>query len=71
MPVGEEPAGTVIGVAKGGQLLGWFEISDPLRPTTPAAVAALRDLGLRTVMLTGDPKGVQAEVTFEVVLERL
>ncbi len=29
-------------------------IADPIKPTTPSAIAALKQLGLRVVMLTGD-----------------
>jgi Cu+-exporting ATPase len=33
---------------------GLIAIADPVKPTTPAAVAALRKAGVRIVMLTGD-----------------
>ena len=45
---------TVIGVAHDGRLLGLIAIADPLRPTSPAAVAALQALGIEVIMLTGD-----------------
>ena len=45
---------TVIGVAHGGRSLGLIAIADPLRPTSPAAVAALQALGIEVIMLTGD-----------------
>jgi Cu+-exporting ATPase len=44
----------VIGVAHGGRSLGLIAIADPLRPTSPAAVAALQALGIEVIMLTGD-----------------
>jgi Cu+-exporting ATPase len=62
---GEEPKGTVVAVARGGNLLGWLEIADPLRETTPAAVAALRALHVRTVMLTGDNEEVARAIAAE------
>jgi Cu+-exporting ATPase len=62
---GEEPTGTAVGVARDGRLLGWFEIADPLRPTTPAALAALEGLGVRAVMLTGDSESVARAVAAE------
>ncbi len=34
--------------------VGVIAIADPVKPTTPAAVAALRKAGIRIVMLTGD-----------------
>jgi len=41
--------------------VGVIAIADPVKPTTPNAVAALRDAGVRIVMLTGDnPTTAQA-----------
>jgi P-type Cu+ transporter len=37
-----------------GKAAGVFAIADPVKATTPAAVAALRAAGVRIVMLTGD-----------------
>jgi Cu+-exporting ATPase len=45
---------TVMYVGVGGRLAGLVAVSDPIKPSTPEAVRALRDLGLRVVMLTGD-----------------
>lgn len=41
-------------VAKNGQLLGSLHLADTLRPEAVQAVAALRSMGLRTVLMTGD-----------------
>jgi Cu+-exporting ATPase len=45
---------TAIYVALDGKLAGVIAIADPVKETTPAALAALRRDGLRVVMLTGD-----------------
>ncbi|CAN7503202.1 copper-translocating P-type ATPase [Pararhizobium sp. LjRoot255] len=45
---------TVIFVTMDGKLVGLFAIADPIKATTPAAVKALVDEGVRVVMLTGD-----------------
>lgn len=45
---------TVIFVAIGGTLAGFVAIADPVKATTPAALRALREAGVRIVMLTGD-----------------
>ncbi|HEY6510643.1 MAG TPA: copper-translocating P-type ATPase [Burkholderiaceae bacterium] len=37
-----------------GRLLGLLAVSDPVKASTPAALAALRSAGLRVVMATGD-----------------
>lgn len=41
-------------VATGGRLLGAIRIADVLRAESTAAVGEIRNLGLRTVLLTGD-----------------
>ncbi len=49
-------AATVIFVGLGGQLAGFVAIADPIKATTPQALAALKAAGIRIVMLTGDGK---------------
>ncbi|WP_397535453.1 heavy metal translocating P-type ATPase [Roseateles sp.] len=39
------------------RLLGLLAFGDPLKPTAAAAIQALKALGLRTVMLSGDNRG--------------
>jgi P-type Cu+ transporter len=41
-------------VARHGRLLGSIHIEDALRPEAVQAIAALRRMGLRTILLTGD-----------------
>ncbi|MBY0228519.1 MAG: heavy metal translocating P-type ATPase [Gemmataceae bacterium] len=45
---------TVMFVAMGGRLAGLVAVSDPIKGSTPGAVRALRGMGLRVIMLTGD-----------------
>jgi Cu+-exporting ATPase len=47
---------TVIFMSIDGKLGGLIAIADPVKQTTPAALAALREAGIRVVMLTGDNK---------------
>lgn len=54
--------GTQVHVARGGRYLGCALIADQIKPNAPAAIAALRARGIRTVMLTGDNQQV-AEAT--------
>ena len=52
---------TVIFVAVNGRLAGFVAVSDPLKPSTPQAIAELKKAGLRVVMVTGDnPKTAAA-----------
>jgi P-type Cu+ transporter len=45
---------TAIYVAVDGKAAGIIAIADAVKPTTPEAIAALKALGIRVVMLTGD-----------------
>jgi Cu+-exporting ATPase len=45
---------TVVFVAIDGHAAGAIAIADPIKATTPGALAALRAAGIRVVMLTGD-----------------
>lgn len=49
-------------VARGGRLLGSVQIADALRPESVQAVASLRKMGLRTVLLTGDTAAIAIAV---------
>ena len=40
--------------AKGGRLAGIIAVADVMKEDSPAAIAALRNMGIRVVMLTGD-----------------
>ncbi|MGA2334288.1 MAG: cation-translocating P-type ATPase [Terriglobales bacterium] len=53
-------------VARGGQMLGTIRIADVLRPEARSAVAAMREMGLKTVLLSGDAQGVTAMVGREL-----
>jgi Cd2+/Zn2+-exporting ATPase/Cu+-exporting ATPase len=49
-------------VASAGQFLGTLDVADLLRPEATQAVAALRSMGMRTVLLTGDADGIARTV---------
>lgn len=56
-PEGElEPGATVFYAAVDGRLAGWFAVADPLKPGAAEAVAMLRALGVRPVLMTGDKR---------------
>jgi heavy metal translocating P-type ATPase len=40
--------------AIGGRLAAMMAVADPIKPTTPAAILALHELGLKVAMITGD-----------------
>ncbi len=49
-------------VARQGKFLGTLAIADRLRPEAKEAIASLKAMGLRTVLLTGDVKAVAEDV---------
>jgi P-type E1-E2 ATPase len=49
-------------VARGGQILGSVRIADVLRPEAKNAVAAMRQMGLKTVLLSGDSQAATSSV---------
>ena len=53
---------TEVLVARAGRLLGVLHIADVLRPEAIAAVAQLRGMGLRTLLLTGDSPAIAESV---------
>ncbi len=63
--------GTVVYVAENGVYLGAVEIADAVKDDSAAAIAELKALGIKTVMLTGDrgaaAKAVAAEVGVDEV----
>jgi heavy metal translocating P-type ATPase len=62
LAIDTDPSSTEVLVARGGRLLGTIRIADALRPEAREAVSALRAMGLNTVLLTGDQRGVAEAV---------
>ena len=60
LPVNGQSVGGVseVYVARGGQVLGSIRIADVLRPEAKSAVAAMRGMGLKTILLSGDAQEV-------------
>ncbi len=57
---------TVMFLSASGKLAGLLAVADPIRPSTPDAVRALREEKVRVVMVTGDGRA-----TAEAVAKRL
>ncbi len=56
---------TVLYVGVGGRLVGVIGIADPVKVTTPGAIASLGRMGLRVVMLTGDQEATARAVAVQ------
>jgi P-type Cu+ transporter len=62
---------TAVFVAVDGQVTAVIGIADAVKPTSREAVAALRRMGLESVMLTGDDARVAASIAGAVGIERV
>jgi P-type Cu2+ transporter len=70
VPVSGDEPGSVVWVTAGGEIVGSLRLSDPIRAEASAALAAIRAMGIRTMLLSGDRQKevdrVAAEVGFDV-----
>jgi Cu2+-exporting ATPase len=57
---------TVVWAAVDGRAVGLIGIADAVRPTSAAAVAALKDAGVEVVMLTGDNKATAQRIAAQL-----
>jgi Cu+-exporting ATPase len=74
LPVGgesdaAESSSTAIRVAVDGRLVGVLSLSDEIKASTPEAIGALREEGLRVVMLTGDRREAAKKVAAQLGIE--
>ncbi|MHB9024795.1 MAG: heavy metal translocating P-type ATPase [Armatimonadota bacterium] len=60
---------TALYAAADGGLLGMFAVADTIRPQAAQAVRRLHDMGLRTVMLTGDRRRVAEAIAAQVGID--
>ena len=63
------PAATLVSVTIDGGPAGFIAFADRIKPTTPAAVAELRRLGLKVYMVTGDREATARAVAGELGLD--
>ena len=65
----EREGTTVVFVSESDRLLGLIGIDDPVRDTAPAAIDALRDIGVHAAVLSGDSEAVVRRVAESVGIE--
>jgi len=68
LPIDSNGAGgaSEVYVARAGQFLGSIRIADVLRPEAKNAVAAMRQMGLKTVLLSGDTQAATSSAGREL-----
>ena len=52
-----------------GQLAAILAVADPIKPSTPAAIRALHDLGLKVAMITGDNAGTAQAIARQLGID--
>ena len=67
----QDEAKTVILIGLAKKVIGLIAIQDAPKPTSAAAIAALKARGLQTVMLTGDNDRVATAIAKEVGIDRV
>ncbi len=60
---------TLIGVTVDGREAGTLALADTIKPTTPAAIRELQQLGIRVIMVTGDREATARAVAEELGLD--
>ena len=65
----QEKAQTVVWVAVDENTAGLLAIADPIKETTPKAIKALHDLGLKVIMCTGDNRKTAEAVARELGID--
>jgi Cu+-exporting ATPase len=62
---------TVMFVAVDGKLAGFISVADPIKSSTPEALKALHEAGIKVVMLTGDNKTTANAVAKKLGIDRV
>jgi heavy metal translocating P-type ATPase len=67
----DDQPGTVVVVAVDGQVTGALRLTDTVKPSAAGAVTALREMGLRTVLLTGDHRAAAETVAAAIGVDEV
>jgi len=67
----ESPSGTASWLTDGKRVLGRIDFADPVKPTSAAAIARLKALGIESAMLTGDNEASAESVAKELGITRV
>ena len=66
----EDIVGTVMYLSLGKKYMGYVAVSDPVKKDSVKAVSALKSLGLKVIMLTGDNAATAKAVGLEVGVDK-
>jgi len=71
LPLAADDTRTVVYAGWDGEVRGAFVVADTVKPTSREAIAALHELGLTTVMVTGDRQETADAVAAAVGIDRV
>ncbi|MCS5421307.1 MULTISPECIES: heavy metal translocating P-type ATPase [Psychrilyobacter] len=63
--------GTIVYLAVENEFKGYLVISDELKADSKKAISSIRDLGIKTYMLTGDNESVAADIADKVGIDKV
>jgi Cd2+/Zn2+-exporting ATPase/Cu+-exporting ATPase len=66
---GAARVGSGVWVARGGHVMGLILVADAVRPEAASAMQALRQIGIRTVLLTGDGSAIAHTVAKQLEVD--
>jgi len=67
----EAEAKTTVLAARNGHVAGIIAVADAIKPEAPEAIRALKDMGLKTVMLTGDNRKTAEAIARRAGVDRV
>ncbi|MDR3282648.1 MAG: heavy metal translocating P-type ATPase [Candidatus Methanoplasma sp.] len=70
-PPTEDDGRTQVFAAVSGRYVGMLSISDPVRPSAASAVASLKRMGIRAMMVTGDSEGTANAIASQVGIDEV
>jgi len=71
LDVFEERGETAVVVTRNGIPIGVIAVADPIKAESPAAIAALKKMGLEPVMITGDNERTARAIASQVGIDRV
>lgn len=67
----QSKANTVVWLAVEGEVAGILAVADPIKESTPEAIRALHDMGLKIIMCTGDNRKTAEAVAQELGIDEV
>ncbi|EQD27142.1 potassium-transporting ATPase subunit B, partial [mine drainage metagenome] len=60
---------TIMTIAEGGEVLGLIRLRDEVKPGVKSRISAVKNMGIKTVMITGDQEATASSISREVGID--